>query len=80
MLQIQANHYLLHSNNTITGKEVCLNNTNSEYYIPQGVSLAKVSATCRTQLCEYVIISDLSNKSTTYLKHYQWKPEQVTKR
>ena len=69
--------YLVFLPKPVTGDLECLNQSNTEFFLLKGISQINMLPTCRTVLPKHVIISDLSNKPETDLKHYKWAPEQV---
>jgi hypothetical protein len=67
--------YLLES---VILKVECLTQSNTEFFLLEGVSQNNVSPTCYTVLPKHMIISDLSKKPEMDLNHYKWVPDQTT--
>ncbi len=78
VLPLRDNWYLVHSPHQFTGHITCHNLSNSEVFLKPGPNRFYVSPSCRLQLSDHLIISDLSLKLDNVIKHYEWELDKIT--
>jgi hypothetical protein len=78
VLPLRDNWYLVHSPRTFTGHITCRNLSNSEVFLKPGPNRFYISPSCRLQLADHLIISDVSLKLDNVIKHYEWELDKIT--
>jgi len=78
VLPLRDNWYLVHSPRQFTGHVTCRNSSNSEVFLRPGPNRFYVSPSCRLQLADHLIISDVSLKLDNVIKHYEWELDKIT--
>ncbi len=78
VLPLRDNWYLVHSPWQFTGRITCHNLSNSEILLEPGPSHFYVSPSCRLQLADHLVISDVSLKLDNIIKHYKWELDKIT--
>jgi len=75
--QLLNNWYLTYSPLTQTVPVDCHNGTQSEIYIPKGITKFYLSPGCRAHLKQHLIISDISIKLASDILHFEWRWDDV---
>jgi hypothetical protein len=78
VLPLRDNWYLVHSPRQFTGHITCRNMSNSEVFLKPGPNRFYISPSCRLQLADHLIISDISLKLDNVIKHYEWELDKIT--
>jgi hypothetical protein len=78
VLPLRDNWYLVHSPRHFTGHITCRNLSNSEVFLKPGPNRFYISPSCRLQLADHLIISDVSLKLDNVIKHYEWELDKIT--
>ncbi len=78
VLPLRDNWYLVHSPRQFTGHITCRNLSNSEVFLKPGPNRFYISPSCRLQLADHLIISDVSLKLDNVIKHYEWELDKIT--
>ncbi len=78
VLPLRDNWYLVHLPRQFTGHITCRDLSNSEVFLKPGPNRFYVSPSCRLQLSDHLIISDLSLKLDNVIKHYEWELDKIT--
>jgi hypothetical protein len=78
VLPLRDNWYLVHSPRQFTGHITCRNLSNSEVFLKPGPNRFYVSPSCRLQLADHLVISDISLKLDDVIKHYEWELDKIT--
>jgi len=73
------NQFLIFSPAPQTSFISCRNGTQSEKYVPQGISKIDVSEGCKANLLEHVLIPDSAIQLDTDIVHYEWNFDSRTK-
>jgi Baculovirus F protein len=77
VLPLRDNWYLVHSPRQFTGHITCRNFSNSEVFLKPGPNRFYISPSCRLQLADHLIISDVSLKLDNVIKHYEWELDKI---
>jgi len=56
----------------------CRNFSTSEVFLKPGPNRFYISPSCRLQLADHLIISDVSLKLDNVIKHYEWELDKIT--
>ncbi len=59
------------------GRSSCRNFSNSEVFLKPGPNRFYISPSCRLQLADHLIISDVSLKLDNVIKHYEWELDKI---
>jgi hypothetical protein len=78
VLPLGDNWYLVHLPRQFTGHVTCRNLSNSKVFLKPGPNHFYVSPSCRLQLADHLIISDVSLKLDNIIKHYEWELDKIT--
>ena len=73
VLQLQSNWFLVYSPKLYTAHVRCYNGTHSEIHIKPGVNKFFVSPSCFVDLINITLVSDLSMKLDSAIKHFSWE-------
>ncbi len=77
VLQLQDNWYLVHCPTAYTGHITCSNLYNSVVFLKPGANCFYISPSCRLQLSDHMIISDISLKLDNTIKLYEWEMDKI---
>ena len=78
VLPLRDNWYLVHSPRQFTGHITCRNLSNSEVFLKPGPNCFYISPSCRLQLADCLVISNVSLKLHNVIKHYEWELDKIT--
>jgi len=78
ILPLRDNWYLVHSPHQFTGHITCCNLSNSKVFLKPGRNRFYISPSCRLQLADHLVISDVSLKLDNVIKHYEWELDKIT--
>ncbi len=78
VLPLRDNWYLVHSPRQCTSHITCRNLSNSEVFLKPGPNCFYISPSCRLQLADHLIISDVSLQLDNVIKHYEWELDKIT--
>jgi hypothetical protein len=77
VLQLQDNWYLVYSPVTFTSYIICLNNSNLEVFMKTGPNWVYISPSCRMHLKDHMLVSDVSLRLDSIIKHYEWDLDEI---
>ncbi len=78
VVPLQDSWYLVHSPQQFTGHITCRSLSNSEIFLKLGPNWFYISPSCRLQLLDHLILSDISLKLDTAIKHYKGELDKIT--
>ena len=73
------NEFLIFSPEPQTSFVTCQNGTQSEIYVPIGISKIHISAGCKANLNDHILVTDNAVRLDTDIIHYEWNFDSRTK-
>jgi hypothetical protein len=70
--QLAGNWFLIFTPLPQTAAISCLNGTESQFYLPEGISKRHLSAGCRAEFIDHVLMSDNSITLENSIQHFDW--------
>jgi len=77
VLQLQDNWYLVYSSVAFISYIICLNNSNLEVFMKTGPNWVYISPSCRMHLKDHMLVSDVSLRLDSIIKHYEWDLDEI---
>jgi hypothetical protein len=70
--QLANNWFLIFTPKPLTAAISCLNGTESQFYLPEGISKRHLSAGCKVEFANHVLMSDSSITLENTIQHFDW--------